>query len=54
MTAYKELKGLNKNFKLIDAAKSYNIDFNENELHGALYDAQLTREIWVNMFPTYF
>lgn len=34
---------------LLETAIHYNIEFNENELHGSLYDCKITLEIFKKM-----
>ena len=50
----KKTSRFKRGFKLIDAVQYYKIDYNKDEFHGALYDAQMTRHVWNHIFPTYF
>lgn len=54
MEAFKDYAEKNKNFKLVDAIKYFDIVCDDEKLHGALYDAEMTRQVWMRMFPTFY
>lgn len=54
MVAFEDYTGRKSNYKLVDAIDYFNIKCDNNKLHGALYDAEMTRQVWLHMFPNFY
>lgn len=44
---YRKIRSSFLNFKLITVAKTLNIDVNEDEAHDAMYDVEVTRDVYL-------
>ena len=54
MKAFKSYTNRKTSFKLVDAIGYFNLTCDNDKLHGALYDAEMTRQVWLHMYPTFY